>query len=194
MEKIKSILRKNIKEKTSQLSDEYRKMADERIHSKVISLTEFKEAKTVCLFVSAFGEPNTLPIIENALSLGKRVALPLCVDGSNMVFKIIESMEDVSTGMYGISEPKEHCCEIDPLSIEFILVPCVTCNDNGHRLGHGRGYYDRFFGMVAAAGGKGPFKCVVCRGKLMSEAIPVDELDVSMDAVIWEDGETILKK
>lgn len=192
--KMKSILRKEIKEKTSQLSDEYCKIADLAIYEKVANLPEFKAAQNVALFASSFGEPDTMPIIENALSLSKKVALPLCVDGSNMVFKIIESMDDVSAGRYGILEPKEHCCEMDPLSIEFILVPCVTCNDKGHRLGHGRGYYDRFFGMVAAAGGKGLFKCVVCRGKLMSEAIPVDELDISMDAVIWEDGETILGK
>ena len=182
---MKSILRKNIKEKTSQLSNEYCKMADERICNKVISLTEFKEAKTVCLFVSAFGEPNTLPIIEYALALGKKVALPLCVDGSNMVFKIVESMDDVSAGMYGILEPKEHCCEMDPLSIEFMLVPCVTCNKEGHRLGHGRGYYDRFFHRLEKEE-KQVFKCVVCRGALMNDEIPVDDYDVKMDAVVSE--------
>lgn len=187
--KMKSILRKNIKEKTLQLNDEYCKMADLTIYEKVVNLPRYKSAQNIALFVSAFGEPNTMPIIENALSLGKKVALPLCVDGSNMVFKIIESMDDISAGMYGILEPREHCCEMDPLSIEFMLVPCVTCNKEGHRLGHGRGYYDRFFGMVSNAGGKGPFKCVVCRGALMNDEIPVDDYDVKMDAVICEDCE-----
>lgn len=193
----KSKLRKEIKEMISQLNDEYCEMADQAIFRKVVQLPQFQDAKNVALFVSSFGEPNTLPIIEYALANGKQVALPLCVDDSKMVFKVISSMNDVSEGTYGILEPREYCCEMEPLSIEFMLVPCVTCNKEGHRLGHGRGYYDRFFASVESAGSaekagrEGLFKCVVCRGQLMRDDIPLDDFDVPVDAVIWEGADQV---
>lgn len=184
MKELKKKLREEIKKEIMQLDDEYCKMADAAICEKVLGLKAFRDSKRVCLFASSFGEPDTFPIIEAAFSMGKEVALPLCLDGSKMVFKIIQSLSDLSSGRYGILEPESHCCEMMPLQVEFILVPCVTASENGERLGHGRGYYDRFLGQYD--GENEPFKCVICRGRLMRNDIPWDDFDVKMDAVIWE--------
>lgn len=177
----KNLLRNEIKKRIMDLTPKYRKMADLHIYNEVIGLKEYKDAKTVFLFAGTGGEPDTWPIIEHAAAAGKTVGLPLCMDDCNMKVLKVTGKGDVEPGMMGILEPKPGCLEIKPESIDFVLVPCVTCDRNGRRLGHGKGYYDRFFEKYGEA-----FKCMVCYGKLMADEIPVDKWDVKMDLVVGE--------
>lgn len=177
----KKLLRKDIKNRIEKLTEAYRREADKRIYERVVNLKEYKEAETVFLFAGTFGEPDTWPIIENALSSGKVVGLPLCINDYDMKVMKITGRDDIEPGMMGILEPKSHCEEIEPESIDFVLVPCVTCDRKGRRLGHGRGYYDRFFEKCERA-----FKCLVCYEELMVDEVPVDSWDVLMDVIVGE--------
>lgn len=186
--KAKDVLRKEIGKRGRKLKAEYRRSADQAIFRKVVARSEYKEANTVALFSSAFSEPDTWPIIKNALSAGKIVGLPLCLSDGNMKMMRITGKKDLEPGTFNILQPKTSCEEIKPESIDFVLVPCVTCDREGRRLGHGKGYYDKYFDNCKQA-----FKCLICYDKLMSDEVPVDSWDVKMDLIIGEVTEDDVK-
>lgn len=93
----------------------------------------------------------------------------------------------IVSGSYGIEEPEKAAEIIEPEEISLALVPCLTCSEDGRRLGYGGGFYDRFLRSVP-----GPW-AVLCRGRLMEAEIPWEAHDLLMDVVIWEEGILELK-
>ena len=94
----------------------------------------------------------------------------------------IHSMDDLAPGKYGILEPVDTCEKISPKEIDLALIPCLSCGRDGHRLGYGGGYYDRYLNQV-----KGTL-AVLCRRALMCDEIPTEDHDKNMDFVICEEG------
>ena len=107
-------------------------------------MTEYVKADTVLLYAGTERETDTEKIIRDALKAGKNVCLPKCTGEGIMDAYRIESMDDLLPGKYGILEPVESCKMVEPGEIDFIMVPCATCNQQGYRLGYGGGYYDRY--------------------------------------------------
>ncbi|MCI8609875.1 MAG: 5-formyltetrahydrofolate cyclo-ligase [Firmicutes bacterium] len=174
---LKGTIRKEIKERIKGLPTAYCMEADLDIQQQVLDLPQWKDAKTVMGFISAFGEPDTWPLLMAAWKAGKRVGVPRCLaDGIMKVYQI-DSKEDLETGAYGIREPKQTCPEIPGEEIDFALIPCVTCDEAGNRLGHGKGYYDRYLKAYS----KNMFTCMVCRRALMVESVPMDSHDKKAD-------------
>lgn len=87
-------------------------------------------------------ELSLLPLIQWLLDTGRRVALPK-VDGDDMDFYEIQDLSEVQKGKFGVMEPisKQKVCWEDALC----LTPGVGFSTEGERLGHGAGYYDRYF-------------------------------------------------
>ena len=173
----KNRLRREIKERIKRLSPEYCKEADRQILEQVMKLEAYRQAETVFLFVGSFGEPDTTPLIQRALDEGKRVCVPKCLDECQMKAFEIQGMEQLRQGRYGILEPADICPEIDRAEIDFALIPCVTCDEKGNRLGHGKGYYDRYME------GANFISCMVCRRNLTVKEVPTTIYDIRPD--IW---------
>lgn len=127
-------------------------------------------------------EINTKPIIEDILKRGKRAGVPKCISKGIMEVYEIHSMDDLAPGKYGILEPVDTCEKISPKEIDLALIPCLSCGRDGHRLGYGGGYYDRYLNQV-----KGTL-AVLCRRALMCDEIPTEDHDKNMDFVICEEG------
>lgn len=178
----KKALRLNIKEKIRALPTAYCQAADSAIFHHVMVLPAYADAKTIFAYMGRQDEINTLPIIEQAWHDGKRICIPLCTGKGIMEAREIKSLSDVQEGAYGIQEPKEDTPCVAPQDIDMALIPCVTCNTKGQRLGYGGGFYDRYLG-------KGNFlRVILCRALLMEAVIPVEPHDLMMDVVISEAG------
>lgn len=179
---LKQTLRKNIKDAVSKLEPEYCIQADKAIYQGVTGLPEYKRARTIFCFVGTKDEINTAPIIERALEDGKRVAVPRCVAKGVMEAFLIESLDNLREGHYGILEPGNEAPRIGPEEIDMAVIPCLSCSRDGKRLGYGGGYYDRYLGKVDGT------KSVICRGRIMREDLPVEAHDQKVDMVICEEG------
>ena len=158
------------------LTPEYEKTASESIEAALLQTREYIAAKTVFIYVSMPGEPETRGVIENALERGKTVLVPKCV-GENMTAVEIRSLDDLRPGAYGIPEPADG--EAWSGETDLAVVPCAAASRDLNRLGHGRGYYDRFLA------GREIFKLCLCFDKLLCD-VPAETHDIKMDMVITE--------
>ncbi|MDD2980235.1 MAG: 5-formyltetrahydrofolate cyclo-ligase [Hespellia sp.] len=173
-------LRKKIKEKIAELDAAYCQKADAQIAMRVTALPEYEAAKTIFCYVGMEQEINTLPILFDAWKNGKRVGVPRCIGKGIMKVYRVRSMEDLQSGHYGILEPRESCELLKPQELDLALIPCVTCNDSGERLGYGGGYYDRYLTRSTFP------RVIMCRERIMEPDIPVDWQDQRMNVVVTE--------
>lgn len=178
----KKLLRKVMLQKRKELSDSETAVKNSAITEKLLSLEKVQSAELILPFVSARGEVGTREFISKCLEAGKTVAVPRCIDGSNMEFCVIHTFDDLEKGMYGIDEPKQHCeiIKAENAQNSVLIVPALCFNPDGYRLGYGKGYYDRFISRY-----KG-YTVGVCYSEFMTDDIPVDEYDRCVDIVITE--------
>lgn len=179
---IKQEIRNYFKIKSKLLSDEYIITASEKISRYVTELPEFNSANTVFVYINMPDEPWTKEIIEKAWSRNKTVCVPKCIGKSEMIPVIIKGWNDVCPGKMGISEPIVCSDTVDREKIDIAIIPCVSADRKGNRLGHGAGYYDRFLT------GTHMKKICLCFEENISEEIPTDGNDVTVDVVISEKG------
>jgi 5-formyltetrahydrofolate cyclo-ligase len=64
-------------------------------------------------------------------------------DSGEMKHFLLQENTVLKTSEYGIPEPVSGL-EISPEIIEIIFVPLLAYDQNGHRIGYGKGFYDRF--------------------------------------------------
>jgi len=176
----KKQLRNEVMKRIGELSKEYILEADRKIHKKITNLKEYKEANTIFCFVNTENEINTRDIIENALKCGKRVGVPKCIGKGIMEVYEIKGYSSLNNGKYGILEPKVGCPLIKPEEIDLAIIPCVSCDREGYRLGYGGGFYDRYLANANFS------TVVICREKILCDYIPRDDYDIKIDIVITD--------
>ena len=190
----KAVLRAEMKRRADALSPEYVRASSEKIAEALFASELWRGADSVFLFVGVGKEPDTASLLSRALWEGKAVFIPKCLPADEnrprrMLAVRIRSADELIPGTYGIPEPRyDPVCppEVkEPGSLGLILVPCVTANAKGERLGHGAGYYDRF--LAGREANRPPAVCL-CHAALVTEEIPMSERDVKMDALITEEG------
>ena len=179
----KKELRAFIREKNKNLTEEYRAQADAGIATRFLLYPVFQQVDSIFCYVSMENEPDTRTIIETAWQMGKMVTVPRCIsmEDSRMEAVQIKSWDDLETGTMGIPEPKQGLPVIDGYKIALAVVPCVTADRWGGRLGHGAGFYDRWLR------GQSMYKYCLCYEELLSDRVPVDQNDIKMDRVFTED-------
>lgn len=155
----KKAFRKQMVAKRDELSEEYRKKADEKRNSRLMQETWFREAEVMLFYVSFRSEADTRGLLREALAAGKTVGVPK-VDGKNMDFFRITSMEQLVEGYQGILEPQGSCEGLDEAVLTqsvcrrcsmkdekhkvILFVPGCAFDVTGGRMGYGGGFYDRF--------------------------------------------------
>ncbi|VVC01392.1 Phosphoribosylglycinamide formyltransferase [uncultured archaeon] len=158
-----------------------------QIMHRFLSLPEYLSAKCLLLYSAKGSEVHTEGIIQSALLAGKKVVLPATMKESHSLeLYEIKSASGLVLGAFGIMEPpKNAASRVQPEEIDIVVVPGVSFDRHGHRLGYGSGYYDSFLGKV-----KGK-KIALAYGMQVLDKVPHEAHDISMDMVVTE-GETIV--
>ena len=195
----KKLVRKEIKDKLEALPEDYRREASATIAVNALAMPEVRKAKRVLAYFSVGTEPGTLAIISKLIDDGKTVCLPKCIDFDEegkrtdtvdaMEARRIKSFDDLTAGAYGIPEPKEDTEVVPPQKIDLIILPCLSCDRNCNRIGHGAGYYDKYLTKVNKEDGLFKKKCftmALCYEEALADEIPVEEHDMPVDAVVTE--------
>ena len=135
----KSTLRNELKRKRKE-NFAFSSSLSNIIISKVISHPKYIQSKKVGIYVSKEDEVNTLPLLTSALK-EKQVFVPKVV-GDSMIMVRIHSIDELHLGSFNILEPEDN---IDASSLDLMIVPMLGYDDQKHRIGYGKGYYDRYF-------------------------------------------------
>lgn len=167
------------------LSGEERTEKSKRIEKFLTGLNEFSAARQVMLYMSFRDEVETTGLLAEVLAEGKRLILPKCYPhGIMQPFAVTDLDRDVEEGRWGITEPKAKGEPVDPQVIDLVVVPGVAFDRQGHRLGYGAGYYDRFLPRLAP----GTPRIGLAFSCQRVERIPAEAFDRRVSAVITEDG------
>lgn len=158
------------KEQTDAESDEI--MRRLLLHPRVM------EAKNVLMYYSLPDEVNTHRAVLELAKMGKRVLLPKVIDDGRMEIRVFKGEDSLKEGAFGIKEPVGETFT-DIQSIDVAVVPGMSFDRLGHRLGRGKGYYDRFLSTARHI-----YKIGVCFSFQKRDAIPADQHDVTMDEVM----------
>lgn len=178
----KRALRAQFKKYRSECPEALKQEMDSKLFESFISLEEYKNCDTLFAYISGNIECDTGQIIRQALSDGKRVAVPKCAERSNeMDFYYIKSYEDLVRGKYDIPEPVPGQCEkVGDVTAGLCLVPGLSFDFQGYRLGFGKGYYDRF---LSRFGGR---TAGICYAKCTVSELPRGVYDRAVDILITE--------
>ena len=173
------------KQLRSEIRARKRAMTEEEIQEKSRLLTEkflatdaYRNARTIYGYLPYNQEVRTVPLLEQALRDGKRVAVPK-VYGEEMKFILMEDLSRVEKGYAGIPEPIAD----GPVAEDetaLVLMPGLAFDPRGHRIGYGGGFYDKFL-----ASEPGHPTVALCYDFQMYPHLETEEFDKSVDAVIW---------
>ena len=123
-----------------------------------------------------------MPLLRLALAQGKRLVVPRVLGGGAMELVALERLDALRPRAYGILEPKKSCALVTAADIDFAVVPCLSFDRKGRRLGQGGGYYDRLLPQLHCP------TVLICREQLMSPEVPVEEHDMRCTMLVTEKG------
>ena len=138
----------------------------------------YQNAKTLYGYISYNQEVCTLGILEQALKDGKQVAIPKCY-GKQMVFRYITDLNRLQRRSFGLPEPYDD----EPLAQDpeaLVLMPGLAFDREGHRIGYGGGYYDRFLELEP-----GHPTVALCFDFQLLDRLDTDPFDIPADLVLW---------
>ena len=174
----KTSLRKQIREQKRAMTPRQIETASQKLCQLFLTSELYRQAKTIYGYLPYNQEVRTVPMLEQALADGKRVAVPK-VYGDEMKFIYLTDLTQVETGYAGIPEPVEDGpVADDPTAL--VLMPGLAFDREGHRIGYGGGFYDKFL----AAEPTHP-TLALCYGFQMVEQLQVEEFDIPVDVVLW---------
>jgi len=159
---------------------QHRAMGDAMIR-RLLSSAMYLEAATVLTYLGTkSGEVDTLALVEAAWKDGKTVLVPLTRSGGQMDWALLAPETALVRTSLGLLEPQPDATRCVAPAGGLCLVPGVCFRADGHRVGFGGGYFDRF---LATFPGK---PVAMCPDALYGVVFPVESHDVPVSAVFTE--------
>jgi 5-formyltetrahydrofolate cyclo-ligase len=180
IQKEKAALRKQIRDILQKISPVARAAASAQVRDRLKEQMIWKNAGSVLFFAPVPNEVDVWPLLEEALAARKIAALPRfdSADNSYVACRVQNLRSEIVPGEFGIREPAAKCVEIPFSKFDLVLVPGVAFDLRGHRLGRGRGFYDRLLAEAREV------KCGVAFDEQLAGEVPVGVLDVQVNFIL----------
>ena len=174
----KTELRREIRARKRAMTEAEIEERSARLAQLFFASRAYQNAKTIYGYLSYNQEVRTVPMLERALKDGKKVAVPK-VYGDEMKFLYLDDLTAVAKGYAGIPEPIAD----EPVAHDetaLVLMPGLAFDPQGHRIGYGGGFYDKFL----AAEPNHP-TLALCYEFQMLPKLDVEDHDIPVDMVLW---------
>lgn len=170
--------REEIRRRKAAYSTDELKVMSAGIIEAVKQSGRWKAARCVLLYHALPDEVDTCHWIDEAAK-EKTVLLPHVTGETTMELCRYEGDKSLQKGAYGIMEP--HGTAFTAYDeIDLAIVPGMAFDTSCHRLGRGKGYYDRLLPLLSGA-----YKIGICFPfQLIDGILPATSTDVRMDEVI----------
>ena len=138
----KKALRREIGAKKRAMTQEQIESYSRQLCAKLYDTDAYLNAKSIYIYLPYNQEVRTWEIFHRAIADGKRVAVPK-VYGDEMRFLWIDDLQKLAPGGWDIPEPTYD----EPIADDetaLILMPGLAFDPEGHRIGYGGGFYDKY--------------------------------------------------
>lgn len=170
-----------------QLSFYQQQSAEKAFCHQLRLLPAYRTARSIALYLSTASEAGTTRLLNMALRDGKHCFVPVLhpFQKHKMLFVRYTGTGFLHTNRWGIREPalKSQDC-IKARHLDLVVLPLVAFDLEGHRLGMGKGFYDRAFAFRCQTEGKPFLLGLAHECQLSGQVLPVAAWDVSLDAVL----------
>jgi 5-formyltetrahydrofolate cyclo-ligase len=163
-----------------------RQRAAEQVAYRVDAARWLQPGRHIGLYLAMPEELDTGPLLQLALRRGCGVALPRIVSTRHNRMRFHDLAGPTRRGAFGIAEPQGGRLRA-PRSMDVVFVPLVGFDPQGHRIGMGRGFYDRYFAHRARlAHWRRPLLIGLAYEVQRVPALPASMHDVPLDAIVTE--------
>ncbi len=173
----KSELRTYIKRQFRQTTAHDREKWSGEICRRMGADRRIKDADCIMAFYPLGDEVDIVPLLDALRSEGKIILLPVVTGDSEMILRRYEGSGTMVSGVLGTQNPQGNEF-VDYDKIEVALVPGQAFDKAGHRLGRGKGYYDRFLKKLRNA-----YTMAVCFPYQVVDSVPFEPHDMIIDHV-----------
>lgn len=174
----KKTLRAEIRAKKRAMTEEQIEEKSRALARLFLNSDAYRMASAIYGYLPYNQEVRTVPMLEQALRDGKRVAVPK-VFGEEMRFIYMEDLSRVEKGYAGIPEPVDDGPVADDRTA-LVLMPGLAFDPQGHRVGYGGGFYDKFLAAEPEHA-----TLALCYDFQVYSHLETEEFDKSVDLVIW---------
>lgn len=176
----KEALRLQLKALEGSLTPAQRRASDAALFARFLSLPLLEHRETLLLYWGMGGEPDTQQLFSPLLRRGKVLVLPRCQAGHTLELRRYLGPEHLVRHRYGMWEPDDTCPLLSPDAVSFALIPGLSFDPSGMRMGRGGGYYDRFLPQYSG------LTLGLCRDVLLQASLPALSHDRGVDLVLTE--------
>jgi len=196
----KKVLRKQLDKLLKTISENELVYQSNEIFKHVISLKEYQECKNISIYLHMpKGEVRTESLLKHALKTGKNCYVPYIISNTEMEMVKLNSWEEFLSypkSKWGYPEPSgmtEDSTALKEEGLDLIIVPGMAFDLKGNRLGHGKGYYDRYIERAkqfSKLNNKERPYCVSLslKEQLLDQEIPTNQYDIKPDVIITPQG------
>ena len=178
----RSDLRNRLSAARSALQKSELDAASEGFAERLLGHLDHHTPSTLAGYMAIGGELDPSPALRSLHGNGWRIVLPVIHAGRLMTFVAWEPGKTrFSRNRLGIAEPEGP--DVPPSEISVVVTPGVVFDSIGGRIGHGAGFYDRFFARVADLGHR-PVRIGAAHDFQLVERVPAEPWDVPMDVVV----------
>lgn len=179
MKEKKKALRKQIKEEKNRHQPEELLEKSSFLLQQIEQHPRFIAASTILMYYSLGDEVQTHAFVEK-WHFTKKILLPV-VRGDILELRHYTGKDCLEEGAFHIEEPTgENYTDFD--EIELGIIPGVSFDRRGNRLGRGKGYYDKLLPFLHS------YNIGICYQFQAREEIPSESFDRKMDEVWTEEG------
>ena len=143
--KDKRELRRQMRTRRQNLTEIEQREASEQLARRLLNLPGVMGVKRLGGYFASDGEINPMPALEALIGRGRAGYLPVLFRTRRPRVRFAEyfPQEPLQPGGFGIPVPFHHRRHLlDPVELDWLLMPLVAFDDNGNRLGMGGGFYD----------------------------------------------------
>ena len=158
------------------------------------ALAEYQKAHHIAAYFAVNGEISLAPVIDRALSQGKKIYLPN-LDQKKLRFSPYNHAQKMRINRFKLPEPDVADEEmLDPGDLDLVLAPLVVFDADRNRIGMGGGFYDRSFEFRKTPGNDSPLLIGVAHELQKVEHLEPEEWDVPLDMVVTDKATYPVKK
>lgn len=186
----KRMLRADLRERRQALGELERERLTVGLTEQLRQLVTRTGAKSLSCFLSTPSEPNVRPFVNWAEANGIRVLFPITRDDGLLDWTVGEH-ETEAPGLFGMPEPSGEL--LGPIAVgdvDLMIIPAAAIDEQGMRLGWGRGYFDKTLGSMRQ---RPPVYAVVFDHERLP-AVPHELHDQAVDGVVTPTAITTFTK